>query len=112
MAGRLLNTELKEFDATGLDGTFKNLGSALLNPAMKIQFFNTSDVDVYISIDGSTNKFRVPAGATTTFDESTSPIPNKGQEYYMAVGTQMTVTQVTGAGADGDIIAHVITRTL
>lgn len=112
MAGRLLNTELKEFDATSLDGTYQNLGSVLANPAVKLQFLNTSDVDIYISDDGTTNKFRIPAGASITFDEATSPIPNRGQEYYESVGTQLYVTQVSGAGSDGDLIAHIVTRTL
>lgn len=112
MAGRLLNTELKEFDATSLDGTYQAFGSTLSNPALKLQFLNTSNVDCYISDDGTTNKFRIPAGATITFDESTAPIPNRGQEYYEPVGTQLYVTQVSGAGSDGDIIAHIVTRTL
>jgi len=112
MAGRLLNTELKEFDATTLDGTYKIFGSVLSNPATKVQFLNTSDVDIYVSIDGATNKFRIPAGASITFDESTAPVPNKGSEYYLEQGTQLYVTQVSGAGTDGDLIGHIITRVL
>jgi hypothetical protein len=112
MAGRLLNTELKEFDATTLDGTYQNLGSVLSNPALKVMFLNTSDVDAYISVDGATNKLRLPSGSALTFDETTFKMPNKDQEYYLAVGTQLTVTQVTGAGTSGNIIAHLVTRTL
>lgn len=112
MAGRIFDTELKEFDATMLDGTYQNFGSALSNPALKVMFFNTSDVDAYISIDGATNKFRLPSGSAMTFDESTSKMPNKGQEYYFARGVQMTVTQVTGAASTGNLIAHLVTRTL
>lgn len=109
---RLLNIELKEFDATALDGTYKNLGSALSNPAIKIMFFNTSNVDAYISLDGSTNKLRLPSGSALTFDESMYNIPANPQEYYFPEGQQLTVTQVTGAGTSGNIIAHIITRTL
>jgi len=112
MAGRLLNLELKEFDATTLDGTFQNLGTVLANPAIKMMFFNTSDVDCYISTDGATNLLRLPSGSALTFDESTYNTPNKGKEYYFAEGQQLTVTQETGAGASGDIIAHIVTRTL
>lgn len=112
MAGRLLNTELKEFDATTLDGTYQNFGTAISNPATKLQFLNTSDVDIYVSDDGVTNKFRIPAGASITFDESTAPLPNKGAEYYLAEGIQLSVTQVTGAGGSGNLIGHIITRTL
>lgn len=112
MAGRLLNIELKEFDSTSLDGTFQNFGSVLGSPAIKIMFFNTSDVDCYISIDGATNLLRLPTGSALTFDESTFNVPNKGAEYYFAEGQQLTITQESGAGTTGDIIAHIVTRTL
>lgn len=112
MAGRLLNTELKEFDATTLDGTYQNFGAALSHPAAKVQFLNTADVDIYVSADGATNKWRIPAGASITFDESTLRISNKDQEYYLRTGAQLSVTQVTGPGTTGNIIAHVVTRTI
>ena len=112
MAGRLLDTELKEFDATSLNGTYQDFGSATSNPVTKVMLINTSDVDAYVSEDATTNKFRVPAGAAMTFDEATHRIPNKGQEYYLAKGIQLTIKQVSGAGSDGDIIAHLVTRVL
>jgi hypothetical protein len=112
MSGRILNFELKEFDATSLDGTYKNFGSAFSNPAIKIMIFNTSDVDVYVSEDGATNLFRVPAGSAMTFDESMFKIPDRGHEYLFPKSTQLTVTQESGAGTAGDIIAHVVTRTM
>ena len=101
---------MKEFDATTLDGTYKNLGSALSNPAIKIQIFNTSDVGVYLSKDGSTNFMRIPAHSTLTLDESTLYFRGIDQEYYLPKSTQLTLTQVTGAGTLGDVICHVITR--
>lgn len=97
---------------TTISGTPQDFGTPLSNPALKYQFLNTSDVDVYILEEGGANKFRIPAGASITFDEATQPIPNKGAEYYGAVGVQLQVLQVSGAGSDGDLIGHIITRTL
>lgn len=110
--GKLLNTELKEFDATSLTGSYQNFGSTLSNPGVKVQFYNTSDVDCYISKDGSTNHFRIPANGSLTLDENTAPGGREEGEYYLASGTQLEVKQVTGAGTEGNIIGHIVTRDL
>lgn len=109
---RIFEIELKEFDATSLSGTYQNLGSALSNPGVKVQFFNTSDVDCYITIDGTNAAFRIPASGALTFDENTVRANADSPEYYLASGTQLKVKQVSGAGSDGDIIAHIVTRVL
>lgn len=108
----LLLTELKEFDATSLSGSFQNFGAVLSNPALKVQFFNTSDVDCYVTADGTTNKFRLPANSALTLDENTVIARRKDGEYYLKKGVQLQVKQVTGAGASGNIIAHLVTRDL
>lgn len=110
---RILPIELKEFDATTLNGTDQNFGTALANPAIKIQVFNTGNTDAYIGISGDSEYIRVPAFATLTLDESTLYFRGVDQEYYLKKGTQLTVTQVTGPStAGGSIISHVITRIL
>lgn len=108
---RILPIELKEFDATTLSGLNQNFGSAFLNPCTKINVFNTSDVDCYI--DANTTiplHLRIPSGGALTLDESTLYFRGTDQEYYLPRGTQLTVTQVTGAATLGNIIAHIITR--
>lgn len=112
MSRIILNLELKEFDATSLDGTFQNWGSVLSNPAIKVVMFNTSDVDAYVSKDGSTNWARLPAGSAMTLDESTLPVNGVDAAYYLSEGAQLTVKQVTGAGSSGNLIAMVVTREL
>jgi len=111
--GRILPIELKEFVATSIDGTDQNFGSTLSNPAIKISVFNTSDVDVYMDYDGPVPlHMRIPANGTITLDESTLYFRGVDQEYYLPRGSQLTLTQVTGAGTDGSIIAHVVTRVM
>lgn len=110
---RILPIELKEFDATALNGTDQNFGTALANPAIKIQVFNSGNTDVYIGIPDESEYIRVPAYGTLTLDESTLYFRGVDQEYYLSKGTQLTVTQVTGPSTDGGaIIAHVVTRIL
>jgi len=110
---RLLQIELKEFDATALNGTDQNFGSALSNPATKISVFNTSDVDCYVDCDTNVPfRMRIPANGTITFDESTLYYRGGDQEYYLPRNAQLTLTQVTGAGTEGSIIAHLVTRGL
>ena len=108
---RVLPIELKEFDATGVDGTWQEWGSVFANPVLKIQVYNTSDVDFYFSRD-QTNKYRVPAGGTLTLDESTLYFRGVDQEYYFPKGTQLYVKQVTGAGTEGNFIGNFVTRIL
>ena len=108
---RILPIELKEFDATMLDGTDQNFGSVLSNPAIKICVINTSDVDCYVDCDMTVPfRMRVPAGGAITLDESTLYFRGVDQEYYLPKGAQLTITQVTGAGSDGNIICHLSTR--
>lgn len=110
MAGNFLLIELKEFNTASLTGSYQTFGSVLANPATKIQIINTSNVDVYISKDNSTNWIRVPPGSIT-FDESTVRVNQADAAYYLAKGIQLYVKQVTAPGA-GAIWAHVVTRAL
>jgi hypothetical protein len=110
---RILPVELKEFDATSLTGLPQDFGDPLDNPAIKVNFINTSDVDCYVGSDSvPVQNFRVPAGGTLTLDESTLYFRGCDQEFYLPKGCQLSVTQVTGAGTSGAIIAHIVTRVL
>jgi len=110
---RILNIiETKVFDATTLSGTAQNFGSALNNPAIKIVLQNTSDVDADVTVNADSDDVRIVAGGSLTLDEATYQVNNLSASYYIPEGFQMQITQVTGAGASGSIIAHVVTREL
>lgn len=102
----LVDVELKEFDVSGLDGTYKSFGSATAGPVVKLQFINPSDVDVYVGV-GAVSKYRVPSAGTITFDELTERNAENGQAAHWPKGTQFQVTQVTAAGT-GTLIGHII----
>lgn len=102
---KVLKTELKEFDAASLTGSYQNFGAALSNAAIKIQFINASDVDVYVT-DG-TSVWRVAAEGTVTFDEQFMRNDHQGSRIHVADQGQLQIKQVTAAGT-GSIWAHVV----
>jgi len=101
--------ELKEFDSASLTGAYQNLGSVLANPAYSVYINNKSNVDVYISTDGSTDDIRVATGKElplTYFSRHNTLL--KGSCIFKK-GQQLHIKQVTGAGA-GDIIVNILTK--
>lgn len=105
-----LITELKEFNAANLTANNQNFGSSITGIGVKVQFINISNVDVYITDgenDSNDNNWRVPAGGTITLDELTQDDYNQGSRYYLSVGAQLKIKQVTGSGT-GTIIAHIV----
>ena len=112
MATERLGFELKEFNSATLTGAYQSFGAALAAPAVSVTFINMSNVDIYISIDGSTNHMRVPAylfapGILEIYPYSKHNHQNEDRCVF-AAGTQLSVKQVTGSGA-GYIIANIRT---
>ena len=109
--GQIYNIETKKFDATNLTGSAQNLGSATSNPVKKVSFFNTSDVSILVGgFDG--DDIELASNATLTLDENTSNQSGRSSNYYLRKGAQLTVTEVTGAGSSGDLIAILVTEIL
>lgn len=100
--------ELKEFDSASLTAAFQTFGTALSNPAYHLEIDNTSDVDVYISIDGSNNTWRIAAGAILPIPSYQRHNTLNEASYVLKSGTQLQIKQVTAAGT-GFIIANIYT---
>ena len=104
----LTQFELKEFDSATLTGAFQNFGSALSNPAYYAYITNDSDVDVYLTTDGSTNELRIVSGTSvplTFFSRHNTLV--KGSAIF-SKGLQIQIKQVTGVGT-GFISANILT---
>jgi len=94
---------LRSLDATTLAGSYVNVGTPLENPGYIVKMVNTSDVDVTVSVDGSTDVDICPAGGFWLYDEGkiglSAGIP------ALPAGTQL---MVNGTGATtGDIFVVV-----
>lgn len=101
--------ELKEFDSASLTGSFQNFGSALSRPSFEVEIYNGSDVDAYISTDGSTNEIRIASGERLPFRMANRYNAQTEGVIIFKEGTQLQIRQVTGAGT-GTIFANILTQ--
>jgi hypothetical protein len=90
----------------GISGTYATLGVPMPGHARIVCFTNSTNADVYISADGTTNHLRLAAGSSKLFDFSTNRIQDDG--LFVAEGVQFYVKQVT-APASGSVWIEVIT---
>jgi len=90
--------EIKEFNAAALTNVYQAFGTVLSNPCYEATIINESDVAVYVSVDGTTNSFRI--GSYMTLPISVLPRETtltKG-EYLLNKGTQLYIKQTDSAG--------------
>lgn len=103
---RFLNFELREFDTATLTGAFQNIGAQLTRAAKTVVIANTSTVDVYITNDGTSNVFRIPAGEELPIPAYDTNFTLHEETCVFREGTQLMARQVTAAAA-GAIIVHI-----
>lgn len=101
--------ELKEFNSASLTGSYQNLGAALSNAAYYGVIFNSSNVAVYISSDGTTDEIRVPAGGTLPLTYFSRHNTLTKAACIFKKGTQLQIKQVTAAGT-GFICVNLMTK--
>lgn len=99
----------RTFAATGLTGSYQDVGAIMGSAVIGFAIYNTSNVDMQLSFnDGATNGPIVPAGGAFS-DNRYAQIANVGDDrYVIASGAQIQVKQVTGAGASGNLIVNII----
>jgi len=90
--------EIKEFNAASLTNVYQTLGTVLSNPCYEATIINESNVSVYVSVDGSTNSFRIGAGMTLPLSTLPRQTTLTQGEYLLNKGTQLYIKQTTGAG--------------
>lgn len=97
---------VRELAFGSLSGTYAALGTALTDHARIVRIANGTDAQMYVSVDGSTNNFRLAANSFALFDFSTNKIRDDG--LFVAVGTQFYVKQVSAAATTGGIWIEVV----
>lgn len=101
---------LREVLAASIAASYTAVGSALTHEARMIQITNSTDKALYISVDGATNCFRLPAGTAQTLDLCTNRVRDDG--FFAPVGTQFYVNRTeAGAPGSGSIAIQVIYAT-
>lgn len=102
--------EIKEINSVSLLAWYQTYGTPISRPCYAAVIINESNTPVYISIDGSTDDFRV--GAYQTLSMKSLPrnsTSNKG-EYLFNEGTQLYIRHNIGPGA-GFIVFNALMTT-
>jgi len=102
--------EIKEFNATTLTNVYQAFGAVLTYPCYEATIINESNVAVYVSVDGTTNSFRVGAGKTLSLSTLPRQTTLTKGEYLLNKGTQLYIKQTTGAGTGIIVLNAQMTR--
>lgn len=97
---------VRELAFGGISGTYAAVGTALTDNARLIRFVNQTDVQVYISLDASTDHVRMAANSFFIMDFSANKIRDDG--LFVPIGTIFYIKQVSGAPASGSLWVEVV----
>lgn len=92
-----------------VSANYSAVGTALTDHARIIIFTNTLDVEVYFSLDGTTDQLRLPANGFRLLDFTTNRVKDDG--LFVSVGTIFYVKRVSGAPASGSVWIEVVSAT-
>lgn len=90
-----------------ITGSYTALGTPLSFPARIICFTNTTDKDVLLSMDGTTDQLIVPAGSFKLFDITTNHKPVNQDDFCFSIGTQWYV-KYAAAPSSGAVYIEVV----
>lgn len=108
--GRRVEFEaVREVAFGGIGAAYAALGTALTDNARIVAITNTTDAEVYISFDGTTNHLRVAASSFKLLDLTTNKVRDDG--YFLARGTIIYQMRVAGAPTVGALWVEIITAT-
>lgn len=80
-----------------ISGAFAALGTPITHIGRILKFVNTTDGDITVSFDGSTNNDIVPAGSIVIYDFVSDGISNT--EFVIQNGTQIYIKGTVSKGS-------------
>lgn len=97
---------IKEAGFANILAAYSAVGTATTDHTRLITLHNTTDVEVYVSLDGSTNHLRMPSGEARVLDLTTNRVKDDG--LFIAEGTTFWVKRVAGAPGSGSFWVEVM----
>lgn len=97
---------IRELAAASVAAGYTAVGTALIDYARVVRFVNTTDVEVYFSIDGTNNHIRLPSNSFFLCDFTSDRVDDVG--LFVHVGTIFYVKRVSGAAATGSVWVEVV----
>src|SRR5579872_5470892 len=98
--GRAILVEpVREVAAASITASYVALGAATTHYGRVFGMYNSCNVDIYVSLDGVNNHFRIAASSFQLFDVTANEVsPEQG--YFLSKGTQFYIKE-TEQGAPG-----------
>lgn len=98
--------EVREVAFGSITSNYTAVGSPLTDHARIIRLNNQTDVQVYISLDGSINHIRMAANSFLLLDFSANKIRDDG--LFASVGTQFYIKEEAASAGSGSFWIEVI----
>lgn len=95
-----MSSSVVRFDAMrsvafgSITGSFVAVGSSFGHPMRLLKFVNTTNADIIVSFDGTTNNDIIPAGGFSLYDATTNREENV-TTFVLANGTQVFAKYVS-----------------
>jgi len=102
---RVAFEEIREVAFGSIGAAYAAVGSATSDMARLVGITNTTDVEVYISFDGTTNHLRLASGSFKLFDLTANEI-DKG--LLLKKATTFYAKRVSGAPTEGSVWIEVM----
>jgi hypothetical protein len=100
---------VRELAFGSITTSYAAVGAALTDHARLVVITNSSDAEVYVSLDGTTNNLRLAANSFKLFDFSTNKIRDDG--LFVTMGTVFYAKRVSGAPSTGAVWIEVVSAT-
>lgn len=88
---------VREVAFGGISGTYAVVGTAISIRARIVNIHNATDAQIYVSLDGVNNHFRLAVAETKELNLTNNEVDEAG--FFIGKGTQFWVKQVTAPGA-------------
>lgn len=96
---------IREIAFGSISGSYASVGTALDDHARIVRIVNSTNGEMYISLDGTTDHVKMAANSFVLWDLSTNKIKDDG--LFLPIGTQFYVKQST-APTTGSLWVEVI----
>ena len=105
--GTRVSFETLRTSAFGAIGAaYSAVGTATSDHVRLVSFFNSTDIDVIISLDGVNDHIRLASGSGQVFDLTTNRVRDDG--FFIPVGTTFYAKRAAGAPSSGNVWIQVM----
>jgi len=103
---RLRAEAIREVAFGAITGALAAVGAATTNPGRLVRFVNTTDSELYVSLDGTNNHFRIPVASFMLLDVSTNQTTK--DNFFIPEGQVFYVAHVGGAPTTGSFWVELV----